>query len=139
MKIYNLRKIRHKRLRRKVIGTELKPRLAVFRSNKHLYAQIINDQIGRTLAAASTLSKEFSSLSKNISLTPETPGESSQDPNNKKKKSSIQDSSYLLGKLIANKAKELGIKQVCFDRGGYKYHGKVKRLSEGAREGGLIF
>lgn len=134
-----LRKIRHKRLRNKVKGTKKRPRLCVFRSSKHIYAQIINDQLGQTLASTSTLSKEFSTLAKNGALASEGKGQSKEASGNKQASSSMQKAAYLVGKLIADKAKELSIKNVCFDRGGYKYHGKIKRLSEGAREGGLIF
>jgi len=128
-----LRKIRHKRLRRKVKGIKERPRLCVFRSNKQIYAQIINDQLGQTLVSASTLSKEFSALVKNGALASDVEGK------NKQVSSSMQKAAYLVGKLIADKAKGLGIEEVCFDGGGYKYHGKIKKLSEGAREGGLVF
>lgn len=118
MKVKALRKIRHKRVRNKVKGTKERPRLCVFRSNKHIYSQIIDDEEAKTLVSASTLDKEF---------------------RNKNIKPSLQEASYEVGKLIAERAKRIGISKVCFDRAGYKYHGKVKRLAEGAREGGLIF
>lgn len=117
MESKKLRKVRHKRVRRKVQGTKEKPRLCVFRSNKHIYAYLIDDLKHNTLAAASTLGKEF----------------------DKKVKTSTKQASLLVGELIAKKAKDKGIQEVCFDRGGYKYHGKVKELSEGARKGGLKF
>ena len=113
-----LRKIRHKRIRKKLTGTQERPRLCVFRSSKHIYAQIVDDGKAGILACVSTLSKDFKA---------------------KKVKSCTQDTAYQVGKLIAEKAKKAGIDKVCFDRGGYKYHGKVKKLSEGAREGGLKF
>jgi large subunit ribosomal protein L18 len=139
MKIHKLRKVRHKRLRKKVIGVKLKPRLCVFRSNKHIYAQVINDELGQTLVSASTLSKEFTTLAKKVTLPSDRKGQSKEASGSKQISSSMKEAAYLVGKLIAGKAKELGIKEVCFDRGGYKYHGKIKSLSEGAREGGLIF
>ncbi|MBN2120106.1 MAG: 50S ribosomal protein L18 [Candidatus Omnitrophica bacterium] len=114
----NLRKIRHVRVRRKLKGTVQRLRLCVFRSGKHIYAQVVNDEKANTLAAASTLDKEFKQ--KGI-------------------KSTNKDAAFLVGKMIADKAKKAGVSKVCFDRGGYKFHGKVKRLSEGAKEGGLIF
>ena len=106
---------RHARMRRKVSGTAECPRLNVFRSNSHIYAQIIDDTFGETLAAASTLDKGF---------------ESGGTKKEEAKK---------VGIAIAKKAAEAGIKQVVFDRGGYQYHGRVKELAEGAREGGLDF
>jgi large subunit ribosomal protein L18 len=114
----SLRKIRHKRLRKRLSGTPERPRLCVFRSGRHIYVQIIDDQKRKALAAVSTLSKDFKA---------------------KKMKSCTQDAAREVGKLIAERAKKAGIEKVCFDRGGYKYHGKVKKLSEGAREGGLKF
>lgn len=117
-KVKNLREIRHKRVRKRLKGTSERPRLCVFRSNKHISAQIIDDDKGHTLVSASTLSKEFKAL--NI-------------------KSTNCDAAYNVGKILAEKAKKLGITKVCFDRGGYKYHGRVKKLAEGAREGGLVF
>ncbi len=114
----DLRKIRHKRVRKKIKGTSFRPRLCVFRSNKHIYAQIIDDEKAHTLVSASSLDKEF--RTKNI-------------------KPNTREAAYEVGKLIAEKAKKAGITQVCFDRGGYKYHGRVEKLAEGAREGGLVF
>lgn len=117
-KMSKMRKIRHKRIRQKVSGDINRPRLSVFKSNKHIYAQIINDKKKETLASASTLGKEFKA--KGIAL-------------------SNKGSALELGNLIAQRAKEKGITQVCFDRGGYKYHGKVKQVADGARKGGLQF
>ncbi|MCD5396533.1 MAG: 50S ribosomal protein L18 [Candidatus Pacebacteria bacterium] len=114
------RKRRHRRVRAKVFGTKDRPRLCVFRSNKHIYAQLIDDKTGHTLAATSDLK-----LPKNVELKKEMT-----------RKVAI---AYEVGKLMAKIAKEKGIKEVVFDRGGYKYHGRVKALAEGAREGGLKF
>lgn len=107
---------RHARVRKNISGTQEKPRLNVFRSLNHIYAQIIDDTKGTTLVAASTLDKEF-------------------DGNYGGNK----DAANKLGNLIAKKAIEKGIKEVVFDRGGYIYHGRVAALAEGAREGGLEF
>lgn len=109
---------RKKRVRKKVIGTSDRPRLSVFRSARHIYAQIIDDSRGLTLAAASSMEKDVRSASKS----------------GDKKAVAAQ-----IGKLIAGRAKEKGISKVVFDRGGFMYHGRVKALSEGAREGGLTF
>lgn len=106
---------RHKRVRRKVSGTAECPRLCVFRSNKAIYAQIINDVNGTTLVAASTLDKEV------------------------KTKHANKEAAKEVGKLIASRAKAKKINDVVFDRSGYIYHGVVKELAEGAREGGLNF
>lgn len=113
-KIMN-RKIRHKRVRAKIQGTRQRPRLFVFKSNKHLYGSLIDDISGKTL-----LSLSDKKLSKsNIGNTKEA--------------------ANLLGKELAKSAISAGYKKVVFDRGGYKYHGKIKELAEGAREGGLQF
>ena len=109
---------RHKRITKKSKGTKNRPRLVVFRSKRNIYAQIINDENHSTLLGCSTLSKDFKG--KNIK------------PNNK-------EGAKELGKIVSQKAIKLGIKSVFFDRGGYKYHGRVKSLAEGAREGGLKF
>jgi large subunit ribosomal protein L18 len=109
---------RKKRVRNKVFGTSDRPRLCVFRSAKHIYAQIIDDTQGFTIAAASSMEKELRDAS---------------DSGDKKAVA------VNIGKLIAQRAKEKGISKVVFDRGGFMYHGRVKALSEGAREGGLAF
>jgi len=109
---------RHKRVRKKVSGTPERPRLCVFRSLRHIYAQIIDDEHGVTLAAASTLSPEI---------------------RDKIKTGGNIEAAKLVGQLIAKKALEKGIKKVVFDRGGYKYHGRVKALADAAREAGLEF
>jgi large subunit ribosomal protein L18 len=109
-----LRVIRHARIRKRIEGTPARPRLAVFRSLKHISAQIIDDTTGRTLAAAS-------SLEKGIEATGNAEG------------------AKLVGKKLAERAKEQGITAVVFDRGGFRYHGRVAGLADGAREGGLEF
>lgn len=111
------RKRRKIRIRKKLSGTPERPRLVVFRSNLHIYAQVVDDLSGKTLAAASTLS-----LSKG--------GEKAQ---------CNKTGAELVGKKIASLAQEKNIKQVVFDRNGYLYHGKVKAVADGAREGGLEF
>jgi large subunit ribosomal protein L18 len=109
------RQKRHGRLRRKLSGTPECPRLCVFRSGKHIYAQIIDDVAGHTLAAASTLDKDFEGSTGN------------------------KEAARKVGLNIAAIAKEKGITSVVFDRGGYIYHGRIQELAEGAREGGLEF
>ena len=110
---------RHKRFRRNLSGTEARPRLAVFRSNNHIYAQIIDDDAQNTICAASTLDKDLKA-----SLTAN---------------SGSCDASQAVGELVAKKALSKGIKQVIFDRGGNIYHGRVKALAEAARLAGLNF
>ena len=109
---------RHRRVRAKIIGTADRPRINVFRSHRHIYAQVIDDNTGHTLIAASTLE-----------------GDVAREVKNSKKK---EQAAYI-GKLIAERAKDAGIKEVIFDRGGYKYHGRVQALAEAAREAGLSF
>jgi len=104
------------RIRKVVSGTEARPRLAVFRSNKEIYAQVVDDVSGKTLAAASSRDKDIAS-----------------DKGNK------SDKATLVGKAVAERAIKAGINTISFDRGGYQYHGRVKSLAEGAREGGLKF
>jgi large subunit ribosomal protein L18 len=112
------RQRRRNRVRRRVVGTPERPRLTVFRSSKHIYAQLIDDQSGKTLAAASSLSKD---------VHPSVP----YGGNIK--------AATVVGKKLAEVAKAAGIEKVAFDRGHYKYHGRVKALADGAREGGLKF
>jgi len=111
-----VRKKRHGRVRAKVSGTAVRPRLNVYRSNKHIYAQIIDDVNSVTIASASTLDKE---------LTLESAGN--------------VDAAVQVGQLVAKRAKEKGITNGVFDRGGYLYHGRVKALADAAREAGLEF
>lgn len=107
--------IRHSRLRTKIKGTSERPRLSVYRSLKHIYAQIIDDEKGKTLVSASDFEIK------------------------KDKKINKTEIAQKVGELIAKKAKEKGIKKVVFDRGGFKYHGRIKALAEKAKEGGLVF
>ena len=109
---------RHVRLRKKIGGDQERPRLAVFRSLSHIYAQVIDDRKGHTVAAASDMDKD---------LVKQAEG---------KKKSEV---ATLVGQLVARRAKENGVSQVVFDRGGYPFHGRVKALAEAAREAGLKF
>jgi large subunit ribosomal protein L18 len=104
---------RHRRVRKDIIGTQERPRLAVYRSNRHIYAQVIDDFAGQTIAAASSM----------------TVG------NGGDRKSTAK----AVGAAVAEKAKAAGVTRVAFDRGGFKYHGRVQALADGAREGGLEF
>ena len=110
---------RHKRLRRYLIGNKTRPRLAVFRSNNHIYAQVIDDDAQQTICSASTIDKELKEESDKLS--------------------SNCNSSSIVGKLLAERAIKKGIKQVIFDRGGNLYHGRVKALADAARDAGLNF
>lgn len=112
------RKRRHRRIRKQVMGTSQRPRFNVFRSLGHIYVQVIDDARGHTLVAASTLDPELRDKVKGLSKT---------------------EQAKLVGGLLARRALEHGVKKVAFDRGGYKYHGRVKALAEAAREGGLEF
>jgi len=114
----SIRLRKHARVRKKISGTAETPRLSVFRSSKHIYAQIIDDVSSTTLVAASSLDEALKG---------------------KLEYSGNKDAAKEVGKLIATKAVEKGIKQVVFDRGGYLYHGRVKELADGAREAGLEF
>ncbi|MEK6692533.1 MAG: 50S ribosomal protein L18 [Nitrospirota bacterium] len=116
---------RHKRIRKKVSGTTVSPRLNIFRSARHIYCQIIDDTKGVTLASASTLDEEI----KGSVL-------SGKKKNEKWRKA---DSAKVVGAAIAKRALEKGIEKVVFDRGGYLYHGRIKALAEAARESGLKF
>ena len=113
-----IRENKHRRLRHHLNGTATIPRLAVFRSNKHMYAQIIDDTVGKTLVSASTLQKDVKAELENTD--------------------DVKAAAYL-GTVIGKKAVEAGIESVVFDRGGYIYHGKVKALADAAREAGLKF
>ena len=110
------RVIRHARVRKNVSGTEARPRLSVYRSTNHIYAQLIDDVKGNTLCAASTLEKEVAAQVKDLSKS---------------------EAAKVVGKAVAEKALKLGYKQVVFDRGGYLYTGRVQALADGAREAGL--
>lgn len=112
------RRRRHMRVRRKVTGTAARPRLNVFRSLKNISVQVIDDQAGHTLVSASTLEAD---LQENLADKLKV------------------DQAKEIGKIVAERAKETGINQVVFDRGGYRYHGRVKAVADGSREGGLVF
>lgn len=118
VKSRNARKRRQRRIRMKISGTAERPRLNVFRSLEHIYAQLIDDEAGKTLVSASTLDKGL------------------RDELGKKNK---REQAKAVGEAIAERAKDAGIETVVFDRGGFIYHGRVKALAEGAREGGLKF
>ena len=113
-----VRENKHRRMRNRFSGTPERPRLAVFRSNNHMYAQIIDDTVGKTLAAASTVEKDVKA---------------------ELEKTNNVDAAAYLGTVIAKRALEKGITEVVFDRGGYIYQGKVAALAEAAREAGLTF
>ncbi len=115
---YAARLRRHLRVRKKVRGTRERPRLSVYRSLSHIYAQVIDDDAGHTLAAASDL---------------EAP---TRTKSNGKRKTEV---AKLVGELVAERARESGVSEVVFDRGGYQYHGRLKALADGARESGLKF
>lgn len=112
----DMRLLRHRRIRKRLLGTQEKPRLSVFRSLKHIYVQVIDDERGYTLVSASTLDKELRPLQVS---------------------SGSIEAAKAVGQLVARRALELGIAEVVFDRGGHAYHGKVKALADAAREAGL--
>jgi large subunit ribosomal protein L18 len=112
------RKIRHARVRKKISGTAEKPRMNVFRSLSHIYVQIINDEVGHTLASASTLDPEIRDKAKQVTK---------------------KEAAKMVGGLVAKRALEKGIEEVVFDRGGYIYTGRVAEVTAGAREAGLKF
>lgn len=109
---------RHKRIRNRISGTQERPRLCVYRSDKHIYAQVIDDTCGKTLAAASTTEKAIAEAVAQLTKT---------------------EAAKVVGKAVAEKALAAGITEVVFDRGGYLYTGRVSALADGAREGGLKF
>jgi large subunit ribosomal protein L18 len=110
------RRKRHDRIRLRLEGSASRPRLAVFRSNTHIYAQVIDDSTGRTLAAASSVEKELKGAT----------GTKTQD-------------AAVVGRLVAERAKTAGVEHVVFDRAGFRYHGRIKSLADAAREAGLDF
>ncbi len=112
------RRRRHFRVRKRVVGTAERPRLNVFRSDKHIYAQVIDDSVGHTLVSASTIDTALKA-----------------DAADQAKLAAAK----LVGKLVAERALEAGVRQVVFDRGGFRYHGRVKALADAAREAGLEF
>jgi len=109
------RKRRHTRVRKKITGTSARPRMVVTRSARHLFVQVVDDNVGKTLASASTRDKGFA------------------------EKGAKMSEATAVGKLVAQRAKEKGVSKVVFDRNGYLYHGRIKALADGAREGGLQF
>ena len=109
---------RHRRVRKQVLGTEERPRLNVFRSLRHIHAQVINDAVGHTLASASTLDAQARAACAGLTKT---------------------ESARVVGRILGERALASGVTQVVFDRGGYKFHGRVRALAEGAREAGLDF
>jgi len=109
---------RHRRVRKRVFGTPERPRLNVFRSLRHVYAHVIDDSQGHTLVSASTIDPEVAALLQGLTKT---------------------EQARVVGKVLAERALSRGVKKVIFDRGGYKYHGRVKALADAAREGGLEF
>jgi large subunit ribosomal protein L18 len=113
-----MRKRRHQRVRKKLVGTAKRPRLNVYRSLNQIYAQVIDDTTGQTLVSASTLDRELKEQIKEMSK--------------------VEQAKYI-GTEVADRAKSQGVKTVVFDRGGYRYHGRVKALAEAAREAGLKF
>lgn len=141
------RQRRHKRIRAKVKGTAKVLRLCVFRSNRHIYAQLVDDEIGRTLVAASDfqikslkLKAQSSPKDNKFSMGQARPQPLVQNPKDDRKELTGKVvKAKEVGKLIAKKAIEKKIKKVVFDRGGYRYHGRVKALADGAREEGLKF
>jgi large subunit ribosomal protein L18 len=114
-KVSSRQKIRY-RIRKKISGSATKPRLSVFRSNKDIYVQLIDDANGTTIASASSRQKDIAA-----------------------QKSNKVAMSKMVGEAIAKKSQDLGIKEVVFDRSGYLYHGRIKAVADGAREGGLVF
>jgi len=112
------RKARHRRIRKRVQGTVARPRIAVFRSHQHIYAQLVDDEVGRTLAAASTVDPELREQVKGLKPV---------------------EAARLVGETLARRSLAAGHVRVVFDRGGYLYHGRVQALAEGARSGGLEF
>ncbi len=112
------RERRHRRVRGQVQGTSERPRLSVFRSLRHMYVQVIDDSAGKTLVAVSTLEPDLRAQLQKMHKT---------------------DQAKLVGKTLAERAQQAGIKSVVFDRGGYKYHGRVKAVADASREGGLDF
>jgi large subunit ribosomal protein L18 len=112
------RQHRHERVRRRVVGTAERPRLNVFRSDQHIYAQVIDDTVGHTLVSASTIDLDLRAASAGKNKT---------------------EQAKLVGRTVAERAIDAGVKKVVFDRGGYIYHGRVKALADAAREAGLEF
>ena len=124
------------RIRKKIAGTPQRPRLAVFRSQTHIYAQVIDDEAGRTLCSASSLDGDYQGKAKGDAKA--------KDKEKSKSKAKIKGGGNVaaakaIGLLIASRAKDKGVETVVFDRGGFHYHGRIKALADAAREGGLKF
>jgi large subunit ribosomal protein L18 len=117
-KFHESRERRHRRVRKTVVGTPERPRLNVFRSLQHIYAQVIDDAAGNTVVSASTMDKEVRELCNGLAKA---------------------DAAKVVGRVVAERALAQGVTKVVFDRGGYKYHGRVKALADAAREAGLDF
>jgi large subunit ribosomal protein L18 len=128
---------RHQRVRKKVAGTAARPRLSVFRSATHIYAQVINDEQGGTLLAASSRDADIANPAKGAASLPA--GDEAAAAIKGLTDNRLVRQAWLVGLLIAQRAKAQGIEKVVFDRGGYIYHGRVAALAEGARKGGLDF
>jgi large subunit ribosomal protein L18 len=109
---------RHRRVRKKVSGTAGRPRMNIFRSLQHIYVQVIDDEVGHTLVSASTVDSEVQARTNGLDKTAQA---------------------RIVGQVLAERAVDKGVTKVVFDRGGYKYHGRVKALAEGSRQGGLEF
>jgi large subunit ribosomal protein L18 len=146
-KVYK-RHRRHLRIRQSVIGTPEKPRLCVFRSARHIYAQIVDDTVGRTLVSASSLKLAPPPVAPPAEAA--TPKEQTKDTKSKGKEKEKKGkktwtggektvAAREVGRIIAEAAKEKGISAVCFDRGGYLYHGRIAALADAARKNGLVF
>jgi large subunit ribosomal protein L18 len=118
VRVHQSRDRRHRRVRSKIVGTSERPRLNVFRSLRNIYAQVIDDSVGHTLASASTMDREIRDRCEGLQKT---------------------EAAKIVGRLVAERAMASGVTHVVFDRGGYKYHGRVKALADAAREAGLDF
>ena len=114
---------RHRRVRAKIFGTKEKPRVSIFKSNRHIFVQLIDDEFGRTILSSKIISDKKSKIKGNLSAGRQGKNEKATN----------------IGKAIAEKAKNTGIREIVFDRGGYKYHGRIKALADGLRDGGLKF
>lgn len=128
---------RHQRVRKKVSGTTERPRLSVFRSGTQIYAQVIDDTLGRTLLAASSRDTDIAPLTKSGAKMPS--GDDAPVAIKGLTENRLIKQAFVVGQLVAQRAKAQGIERVVFDRGGYIYHGRVAALAEGARAGGLDF
>jgi large subunit ribosomal protein L18 len=126
------------RIRKKIAGTPQRPRLAVFRSQTHIYAQVIDDEAGRTLCSASSLDGDYQGKTKGEGKAKDKDKEKSKSKATVKRGGDVA-AAKAIGLLIASRAKDKGVDTVVFDRGGFHYHGRIKALADAAREGGLKF